>query len=420
MAMSEIIINKNNVSGTGIFEEPCHAKGNISGFFIIGAYTYISHNCVITDTLIGRYSRIDEECHIGCKQPSFQCFSNSFFSSAENGPFKENKYYQSIKPLRSYREKNKISTIGSDVHIHRGVVIYEGANIADGAIVLANSVVVDDIPPYAIAAGNPAKIIGYRFDENTITDFLKSKWWMKDISICFSDKLDDIVDNLEFFKRVFNESLIDMAVKRLYHRGSTKINYFSETKKIVIGPSHISLLSAYMETKNINPKRFISIGRPGWSLHSDNLYKVILWLTQFFDEIVLFVPDFRIGNSTINKKCRDGTFIQKNSVSNKNDIACYNHAIETLESLKSLKKVKFIFWCLKGREETNKKNNKYIVDGQYRHPIWNYDELVYRFKDNTIDLNDIGVDIVADTQADGTVHPNEHGFTKIINYLETV
>lgn len=37
--------------------------------------------------------------------------------------------------------------------------------------------VTKDIPPYAILAGNPAKIIRYRFDSETIDELLKIKWW---------------------------------------------------------------------------------------------------------------------------------------------------------------------------------------------------------------------------------------------------
>ena len=52
-----------------------------------------------------------------------------------------------------------------------------GVNIGDGAIIGTNSHIVKDIPPYAIAGGNPAKIIKYRFDEEKIKKLLKIKWW---------------------------------------------------------------------------------------------------------------------------------------------------------------------------------------------------------------------------------------------------
>lgn len=67
--------------------------------------------------------------------------------------------------------------IGNDVWIGTHCVILSGVKIGDGAIVAANSVVTKDIPPYAIAAGSPAKVIKYRFEQQTIADLLKLRWW---------------------------------------------------------------------------------------------------------------------------------------------------------------------------------------------------------------------------------------------------
>lgn len=68
-------------------------------------------------------------------------------------------------------------TIGNDVWIGADVLILSGASIGDGAVVAARSVVTKPVPPYAIVAGNPARIVKYRFDEETIRAFLELKWW---------------------------------------------------------------------------------------------------------------------------------------------------------------------------------------------------------------------------------------------------
>lgn len=67
--------------------------------------------------------------------------------------------------------------VGNDVWIGSNVKILSGVNIGDGAIIGANSLVTKDIPPYAIAGGNPAKIIKYRFDNETNDKLLKIQWW---------------------------------------------------------------------------------------------------------------------------------------------------------------------------------------------------------------------------------------------------
>lgn len=68
-------------------------------------------------------------------------------------------------------------TIGNDVWIGADALILSGASIGDGAVVAARAVVTKPVPPYAIVAGNPARVVKYRFDHATIQDLLTLKWW---------------------------------------------------------------------------------------------------------------------------------------------------------------------------------------------------------------------------------------------------
>lgn len=68
-------------------------------------------------------------------------------------------------------------TIGNDVWIGTKAVILPGVEIGDGAIIAAASVVRGDVPPYAIVAGNPAKVVSYRFDPQIIEELRKIAWW---------------------------------------------------------------------------------------------------------------------------------------------------------------------------------------------------------------------------------------------------
>lgn len=56
----------------------------------------------------------------------------------------------------------------------------DGVKIGDGAICATGAVVTEDVPPYAIVCGVPAKILKYRFDEETIQYLLNLRWWDMD------------------------------------------------------------------------------------------------------------------------------------------------------------------------------------------------------------------------------------------------
>ena len=73
------------------------------------------------------------------------------------------------------------TVIGNDVWIGQNAVIIPGVHIGDGAIIGANSIVGSDIDPYTIVAGNPAKPLRKRFDEELIGLLLKFKWWDKSV-----------------------------------------------------------------------------------------------------------------------------------------------------------------------------------------------------------------------------------------------
>lgn len=77
---------------------------------------------------------------------------------------------------REYPCKGDI-TVGNDVWLGYRSAILAGVTIGDGAIVGAYSVVTKDVPPYAIVAGNPARVIRRRFSDEEIERLLELRWW---------------------------------------------------------------------------------------------------------------------------------------------------------------------------------------------------------------------------------------------------
>jgi virginiamycin A acetyltransferase len=94
--------------------------------------------------------------------------------------------------------------IGNDVWIASQVVIGSGVSIGDGAVVGANSVVLGDVPPYAIVAGSPAKVLRYRFEEKIVERLLSLKWWE------WNDER--ILSNRELFLDKLTSGVLDRVV----------------------------------------------------------------------------------------------------------------------------------------------------------------------------------------------------------------
>ena len=80
-------------------------------------------------------------------------------------------------PVDGHPTTNGDVRIGNDVWIARGCTIMSGITIGDGAVIGANATVVKDVPPYYIAAGNPAKAIRPRFPDKIIERLLVLRWW---------------------------------------------------------------------------------------------------------------------------------------------------------------------------------------------------------------------------------------------------
>jgi virginiamycin A acetyltransferase len=81
---------------------------------------------------------------------------------------------------KTYPTKGDI-VIGNDVWIGYQATILSGVTVGHGAIIGSKSVVASDVPPYSIVAGNPARIIRKRFDDETIEKLLALAWWDWDL-----------------------------------------------------------------------------------------------------------------------------------------------------------------------------------------------------------------------------------------------
>lgn len=135
-----------------------------------GAYSFCGYDCTFIKCDVGRFCSIASKVVIGGARHPMEYVSTSpaFLSHKESIKTKFSKHHYHWDPR---------TVIGHDVWIGEGVYVKGGVTIGIGAVVGMGSVVTKNIPPYAIYAGNPARLIRYRFSETVVDALLKSQWW---------------------------------------------------------------------------------------------------------------------------------------------------------------------------------------------------------------------------------------------------
>lgn len=157
----------------------------------IDKYTYgVSTNNTYSKLVekIGAFCSINSTAIIGTlgNHPIHLVSTHPFFYNTKFGFVEEKDDYVTMK------SKNGKIKIGNDVWVGSNAIILPGVTIGNGAIIGAGSVVTRDVPSYAIVVGNPARILKYRFSEETIKKIEKIAWWEWDD--------DKIKENIQLFK----------------------------------------------------------------------------------------------------------------------------------------------------------------------------------------------------------------------------
>jgi acetyltransferase-like isoleucine patch superfamily enzyme len=167
----------------------------------IGAYTSISGGD-IGNVRMGRYCAIANGVVIGANEHPLDWLTVSripYYPQVHDWDrHHDHENWQELrKQAIAFPASAKITTIGNDVWIGQGAFIKSGITIGDGAIIGARSVVVHDVPPYAVVVGQPARVKKLRFDEATVARLLKVQWWRYSLYDFFGARFDRIHEALD-------------------------------------------------------------------------------------------------------------------------------------------------------------------------------------------------------------------------------
>lgn len=148
------------------------AQGVNLGNTSLGDYTRIRQFSTLHHVDVGKYCSISRNVRIGLGRHPLNLISTNSIFYSQNKTAIRSDWINKIN-----FEEHKPTKIGNDVWIGEFVTVIGGVNIGDGAVIATKSVVTKDVPPYAIVGGIPAKVLKYRFDEETIAALLQIKWW---------------------------------------------------------------------------------------------------------------------------------------------------------------------------------------------------------------------------------------------------
>lgn len=147
---------------------------------IIGSFSYAGSNTTMNFSSVGKFCSLARNVDIGG-------FDHDYHKVTTMPMFRFKQLSGGGNPEVRGEE---LCMVGNDVWIAAGTQILHKVFVGDGAVIGGGAVVTKDVPPYAIVAGVPARIIKFRFDDKTIEELMDIKWW---------DWPEDVVlDNIEW------------------------------------------------------------------------------------------------------------------------------------------------------------------------------------------------------------------------------
>lgn len=163
------------IRGAAINDSKIHADSKIeSGTTVVQStvdrHSFCGYDCTLYNCDVGPFCSIASRVSIGgVAHPAHFVSTSPAFLSHKDSIKTKFAHHEYLPQFRT--------NIGADVWIGEGAFVKAGTHVGHGAIIGMGAVVTRDVPPYAVVAGNPAKLIRYRFEESVVCGLLASEWW---------------------------------------------------------------------------------------------------------------------------------------------------------------------------------------------------------------------------------------------------
>ena len=142
---------------------------DVSRYSVIGSRTSLGRDSKIQNARIGKYCSVSWNVTVGAPSHPLDHLTMHAF------PYQRR--FGLVEKDSAMPRPNPLVIVGNDVWIGCGAIILSGVAVGNGAVVGAGAVVTRDVPPYAIVAGAPARILRYRFGPEVIRALEKMSWW---------------------------------------------------------------------------------------------------------------------------------------------------------------------------------------------------------------------------------------------------
>lgn len=190
------------VAESAALEAPVDIADSVTfyGKSSLGRFSYLNVGCVVYHNVsIGRFCSIGRLVEIGLAKHPVDFLSTHPFQFAQS-PFSRAPGYTALQT--EDWQFHAPTKVGHDIWIGAKAAIASGVTVAHGAVVAAGAVVVNDVNPYEIVGGVPARVIRRRFSDAIVDELLALRWWDMDIKYLAGLSFRNIQDCLGRLKEI--------------------------------------------------------------------------------------------------------------------------------------------------------------------------------------------------------------------------